>query len=37
MIRKIIRIDKENVMAAVPVQMPAMKVLLISFMEKPNW
>ncbi len=37
MIRKIIRIDKENAMAAAPVQMPATKVPLISLMEKQNW
>ena len=37
MIRKIIRIDKENVMDAVPVQMPVMKVPLTSLTEKQNW
>ena len=38
MIRKIIRIDKEkNVTAAVPAQLPATKVPLISSPEKPNW
>ena len=37
MIRKIIRIDKEKLMDAVPVQMPVMKVPLTSLTEKQNW
>mgnify|MGYP000629976169 CR=1 FL=1 len=37
MIRKIIRIDKKNATAVVSVQMPVMKVPLISLMEKQNW
>ena len=37
MIRKIIRLIKKNVTDAVPAQMPATKVLLISLTEKQNW
>lgn len=37
MIRKIIKIDKENVTAVVPVHLPATKAPLISLTEKQNW
>ena len=37
MIRKIIRIDKKNVMDVVPVQLPVTKVPLTSLTEKQNW
>ena len=37
MIRKIIRIDKKNVMDAVPAPMPVMRGPLTSLTEKQNW
>ena len=37
MIRKIFELIKKNVMDAVPVQMPVMKVPLTSLTEKQNW